>query len=531
MVSAARLAPIAAFLIAGLLGAQGPTNFGNRSRVTKSSQPWSAMCKVIPRKQNQCYGGSGVMIDPYHVLTAAHNLRSLGKSGKWRDSIEVIPAYRGDLNPNHGSCRTPPETQPYGVAKSPTSLSKAAWIAPTYLTTTVLGEALQHDIAVVKLDRPIGAFSGFMPYEASADLRFFTERGWYTAGYPSDGPYDGRLMYSRYGSFDSKFSMLKVYPKILWQNSLHSAGESGSPFWKHWKGRDTVFAVVNSFSPPSNGWAVRIDATARDAITKFLDSSRPKTVDLEPIEVEGFAYGQPGSVYTVNLRVLNYSQQDFNGRLSWDVYLSEDRNITPADRKIGSFSQQETLGKLQNKWFIASGVLPRSVPYGGYKVGVILTTRDAVATNNAAAGRSPDVYLSDVSIWPEDSLPSAFRPMYGGDAIQPARWLGRGLCWKDASHRHRVFAQARDGRRPAGCIGCSGQTQSLRAADRRGHRWFCHDQGSAQLDAVHGVGRGQSPCCTRPDRPRDVYPVRLDHPPRETCHDRCLQVQARRIGV
>src|SRR5262249_55755290 len=182
--------------------------FGKDDRVkvkATGSYPFSAVVMVTDTfARHQVFYGSGALIDPYHVLTAAHVVYD-GSLGGNATSIKVIPGRNG-------------HSRPYGAA-----LAVAAHVDPTYVNDENRRDA---DLAVVTLNRPIGASTGFFGLRAEPDS-FFAGGVLNTAGYPGDkgrGKAD-QMYYSSGTAVDTSSGL--VFHRIDTYN-----GQSGSPLWE-----------------------------------------------------------------------------------------------------------------------------------------------------------------------------------------------------------------------------------------------------------------------------------------------------------
>jgi V8-like Glu-specific endopeptidase len=161
-----------------------PQDFSALSLVTNPANwPWSANVKLIRTFPtgivSEC---SGVLIDSKHVLTAGHCVYTFVSercnspdTSCWAESIRVIPAYE------NGSA-------PFGEANSANLLAWTNW---------TVSQDFDWDIAMIELDRPVGALSGWYGLGYNDNDTFFTGGDTFrSTGYPAESPYDGQRMYT-----------------------------------------------------------------------------------------------------------------------------------------------------------------------------------------------------------------------------------------------------------------------------------------------------------------------------------------------
>ena len=144
----------------------------DRIRVTYTTvYPWSTIVKLYMTWGEDVYIGSGTMIDKKHVLTAGHCVYAHSLGG-WADSVKVIPGA------NNGN-------EPFGHAWANNMRCYSDWIVEGYLN---------HDFAVLTLDRDIGLQTGWMELFTTVPWSSIYFGGFNTVGYPGDLDY-GLNMY------------------------------------------------------------------------------------------------------------------------------------------------------------------------------------------------------------------------------------------------------------------------------------------------------------------------------------------------
>ncbi|MHA2122691.1 MAG: trypsin-like serine peptidase, partial [Promethearchaeota archaeon] len=124
--------------IEAVIGADGRTVVSNQAVF-----PWRTVVKLyISASDGSNWVGSGAIIDNFHILTAGH-CAFLPDNGGWASSIEIIPAMDTSDTPS----------DPYGHAWATNMRSYTGW---------TVSESVQHDWAVLTLDRNIGIYTGWM---------------------------------------------------------------------------------------------------------------------------------------------------------------------------------------------------------------------------------------------------------------------------------------------------------------------------------------------------------------------------------
>ena len=143
-----------------------PLNYEQRTTF-----PYSAVVYVSYRMPNgQWYHGTGAMIGPRTVLTAAHCLYKAAYGG-WAETMEVIPAMDHDSHP-YGSDYACNLTVLPGFMSEASGSSDYTW------------EMNKYDIGIITLSSPLGDSTGWFGIGtcSAAD-----ENVWmYSAGYPGD---------------------------------------------------------------------------------------------------------------------------------------------------------------------------------------------------------------------------------------------------------------------------------------------------------------------------------------------------------
>jgi V8-like Glu-specific endopeptidase len=177
--------------------------------VSTTQPPYSAVVRVDAQlPDGHRIEGSGVMVGPDEVLTAAHMVWEQGVGAAIQ--VTVRPGLTPDL-------------APFGTV---TALDWHYFpIADAGGTETPT--ASQDDVALVHLASPVGNSTGWMSLEAN-----FPGGTVHVAGYPNslDGvPYNDRVMIDRVAEVarDAQFSLLDFASGTV------NHGDSGGPLWEY----------------------------------------------------------------------------------------------------------------------------------------------------------------------------------------------------------------------------------------------------------------------------------------------------------
>ncbi len=184
----------------------------DRTKVTNPQAfPYRTSAFITIRfPSGRSYIASGNLIGADTLLTAGHCVYDPAEGG-WA-TLEVYPAYDGATG-----------KAPFGMAYSSMIYSVSGWIN---------GQSSEYDIAVVKLDRPIGERCGWLGY---TDM----ESGSITiTGYPGEM---GRQMYTMAGTIDH------VSERNTYYTIDSTGGNSGSSVYNS----DNQAVAVHAYGSPS----------------------------------------------------------------------------------------------------------------------------------------------------------------------------------------------------------------------------------------------------------------------------------------
>jgi V8-like Glu-specific endopeptidase len=295
--------------------------------------------------------GSGVLISPDEVLTAAHVVWSANvgaEGGVLATDITVIPGYEAnDVSPGQNA--------PYGSVSGTVTHYNAVDDAGGFLTN----EESQNDYAVIHLSADVAA-AGTMALGVDSAGGAAT-----VTGYPASAggtqvshaetvePYSQTSFASTYGDLS-----LFVGPPL-------GDGSSGGPVWIEGANGPSVIGLVSSASDNLTGFFTEITSAAettieswvaQDDLACFLQGTRVATRrgevpvealttdDILPVRRAGFArviwlgrrhvdcrrHPRPADVWPVRIRPYAFGQ----GQPSRDLWLSPDHAVFVGGRLV-----------------------------------------------------------------------------------------------------------------------------------------------------------------------------------------------------
>ena len=206
----------------------GRVEIGN----TQASAASRATGKIVSLWPNgRTTHGSGVLVSPRHVLTAAHNIYWPAFGGHAKLVI-FGPAEHGSISP-------------FGVSFSTSMVTPKGWRQ----NASVGGS---YDIGMIRLRHPLGTKAGWMDLTPwSSDPNFLV----YLNGYDGD-VFNGRHQITRTGRVLS----INDWP---WINSRYTSrwfappGVSGGPVWYFQSGRPKVIGVTTNKSNLGNSNGIK----------------------------------------------------------------------------------------------------------------------------------------------------------------------------------------------------------------------------------------------------------------------------------
>lgn len=236
---------VAAILFA-LASAKAPGQCDVRTPIvhpTILDAPWNKVCYMTMGG----FRGSGHLVAPYTVLTAAHCVYDLGSGYKSPASIQVHPAqyFSGGSTVRPWGSRT-------AVRVRTNSLYASSSSSTAYL----------YDYGAAFLDSAFGGLTVFMP------LKFAYSPGSVNmSGYPGTSP-SGSTTYQQFWESDSVDA---VGDRWLLSNVRSVGGASGCPIWSVVGGTRHQIAINRGHTTDCNSVGVRLIAANCDLIKTWLE--------------------------------------------------------------------------------------------------------------------------------------------------------------------------------------------------------------------------------------------------------------------
>jgi len=305
---------------------------------------------------------SGTLIDPQHVLTAAHCVYSHDISA-FIDSVQVIPGYEEGR-------------RPFGTAQAAQVHVWSLWTED---------EDYDHDVAVIDLDRPIGALTGWWAYGYDNGCDSWESSIWRHEGYPSEDPYTGELMYENSGSFDD-CTQDGWDNRASWNSGTHG-GTSGAGSLKTTTG--AVYAVFSTSDRTAVSVSCKVTETKFAQIGQMIAEDTPPERDLMVMDANGPNAVDSGSrLAWLNFAVFNYSSATASGTWTCRSYLSDDDSWSMDDVDMGPVSFTHTFAPVSGTRVNAcpTPLIPADTPGGTYFVIVSLVHPDWNNANNTGNG-------------------------------------------------------------------------------------------------------------------------------------------------
>lgn len=354
-----------------------PNDFGNLSLVNDTDiWPWQVLVRLTQTfPSGATTSCSGTLIDAKHVLTAAHCIYTFtasrctgGATSCWASNVEAAPGYENGI-------------EPFGTANSESLFTWTAWTS---------NRDYDYDMALIRLDRPVGALTGWFGYGYNNTDTFFTNSSnvFRSTGYPGSPFSDTQLQYTWSGFFDT------VQPHILYHNDLSYGGQSGSGTYLN--SALVVYGVLSHGhdSVPDTGHTRLTSSKYSDILYQINDVGTPIGPDLIPLNVNL----SPGLIVagqqltSMNYLLHNYALADWNSCVNVRVYLSTNDTISTSDELLQTHQFCGFIGS-KDSWRVNLS-MPPQIPYGRtglYWIGVILEDGSVTNPANATSGRDAAV--------------------------------------------------------------------------------------------------------------------------------------------
>lgn len=261
----------------------------SKKQTLRPAYRWICQISVRQRRNGEMLAlkptGTGVLISPRHVLTAAHLLRNSYKDdrGQWAKDDEaayivVTPARNGDQRPfdkyEADSWETSPKYDPR---------DKDSW---------------KYDYGIIRLKEAIGSKTfralknrqlcywgssacGRNTFLELVEAKRLEGQTGFTAGYPKDKE-GGVTMWFAKGTLSGLD--IKGRREVMSVEADACYGQSGSPVWINEKGKRYLVGVLTNIGTGVTNSAVRINQEVIDQISKWLEAATEELDAQESLE-------------------------------------------------------------------------------------------------------------------------------------------------------------------------------------------------------------------------------------------------------
>ncbi|MFH1841571.1 MAG: trypsin-like serine protease [bacterium] len=344
---------------------------------------------------------SGTLIDPKHVITAGHCIYTFDPAYPgWADEVSITPGYEFGV-------------APFGSARVVQMHSWEGW---------TVDEDSNHDNAILDLDRPIGALTGWRGYGYNTDCDWFENPTWYHASYPAEDPFDGEILFENNGDYDG-CSGTSGYNIIEWFMPSWGGSSGGGAV------RDNVvYATQQGSDRETRSTDTKITAGKFSDIGAIRDADLPASPDIMPIfvQAEDESFGPGQQLDAFSFVMASYADVGLSQNVICDIYLSADEYITTGDVWLDDLTVAVNLPAMSGQFVgvYPPPTIPVTTTPGRYFLGVIANITDANTSNNTTAAVELDsVFVS----CPLPGSPTITSPSEG-EVCQP---VNRTIDWTD----------------------------------------------------------------------------------------------------
>lgn len=335
--------------------------------------PYRATGKLKMRFSDGWSECSASTTDEFHVLTAGHCIYDHDLN-EWAVEVRYYAA-QTNAGVIDGVQR------PYGEARGKTWGTYEGWWKD---------EKYKWDMAVVRLDRPVGERTGWMGRSSStvSNLNF--------AGYPVESAYGWAGETMMYHGFDKNNRNWEAGGRIG-MDAYVFGGMSGGPVWKSLDGDRKIVGVNSTSDREGKATATDLNDDKRDDINDYMDESWQ--VDPPDYKADVRAYNQslmdvltPDVLWGDDLKVkyalvnMGYAS---SGIVNVKMYLSKNTSISEDDYYVG-VTNLNPMDAWTAKTPTLTRTVPNTIPVGEYYVGFLF---DPAASEYAGGSSDNKIVL------------------------------------------------------------------------------------------------------------------------------------------
>ncbi|MFX0048486.1 MAG: CARDB domain-containing protein, partial [Candidatus Hermodarchaeota archaeon] len=334
----------------------------DRQKITNTTSfPWRSICKLyIETQDSSQYIASGFILDDFHILTCGHCVY-VHDAGGWVAEIMVVPGMDGNY-------------RPYGSAYATNLRSYTGWIE---------SEMVEHDWAVVTLDRSIGQLTGWMGRQTAPSSSSIYTGNLNTAGYPGDLDL-GENMYFVTNIGDRATE----YNHWFWMDT--AGGQSGSPIWREDESNQYILSIVayESRGGFDANFGTRLNTDKFDQLNAWLAEDNSTVIEDKPDLLDRTYYLGVSNAELVKGETefeiyCDVGNEGTAAASSFNVsfYVSDNSLITSDDYFLGNrtINNLDPYNYQTLNW---SGLIPPEIPDGSYYIGWIIDSSDAIEEYN-----------------------------------------------------------------------------------------------------------------------------------------------------
>ncbi|MCH2134401.1 MAG: trypsin-like serine protease [Phycisphaerales bacterium] len=387
-----------------------PRGFGSMSLVEDYlTFPARSACKLWVRNtpSSNPIGCSGILIDPWIVLTAGHCIYEHGDLDDWVAAVEINPGtQQGEI--------------PWGTANGVAVYAPGGYIDD---------QDYDFDVAIIILDRPIGMLTGWPGWQSGVGCGYIEDHGFANYAYPVEdcddgGPlHNGLDLYVWSGTFDDC--------EILWDDWEVDFDMGEGCFDRLWKGMSGSAAIthdgewlataVASHRDPFWDTAdfVRIDYDFGEVIEDTIAATRGTQFDLHAMSFRSESTVTAGQeIAWSEFFACNPTNGSDQGYWTYHVMLSSDDVISYQDTQLDLREFQADFPAMGWEWITSGPVtIPINTPTGEYWLGALVSHgADANDDNNQTSGWDAQriQVTGGPEVFPTVVMPAQFTLVQGG---------------------------------------------------------------------------------------------------------------------